>query len=162
MSISVMNWVWDHSRSRHGARLVLLAIADRAGDNGNADVSVLELARKAFLSERAVQMATRELAAMGELVIAYNGGHAGRNSYRVVMNVRLRRLAVVKPPERPPIPIGVRLSVFGRDGYRCADCGSTEDLTLDHIHPWSRGGSDTEDNLRVLCRSCNSRKGARP
>ena len=58
MAISVMNWVWTHSRSRHGARLVLLAIADCASsDGGNAWPSVAELKRKAGLAERAVQTA---------------------------------------------------------------------------------------------------------
>lgn len=55
----------------------------------------------------------------------------------------------------------LRRAVHDRDGWICVDCGDTEDLTLDHIHPWSKGGDDTFDNLRTLCRSCNSRKGAR-
>lgn len=29
-----------------------------------------------------------------------------------------------------------------------------------HVYPWSLGGPDTEANLRVLRRPCNSRKGA--
>jgi hypothetical protein len=54
VAIGVMNWVWTHSRSRHGARLVLLAIADCAsGDGSNAWPSVAELKRKAGLGERA-------------------------------------------------------------------------------------------------------------
>lgn len=61
---------------------------------------------------------------------------------------------------RRKIPDSVRRRVMERDGYRCVKCGSTEDLSLDHIYPWSRGGRDAEDNLRVLCRSCNSSKGA--
>jgi hypothetical protein len=52
----------------------------------------------------------------------------------------------------------VREFVMARDGYRCVLCGTKENLTLDHIYPWSKGGPDTEDNLRVLCRSCNSTK----
>lgn len=48
-----------------------------------------------------------------------------------------------------------------RDGEICAQCGSREDLTIDHIHPRALGGDHEDDNLRVLCRSCNSRKGAR-
>lgn len=67
----------------------------------------------------------------------------------------------VVPEYRLPIPPAVRFAVYSRDGWRCVHCGSTKRLTLDHIYPWSRGGPDTEDNLQTLCRSCNSRKGAR-
>jgi hypothetical protein len=62
---------------------------------------------------------------------------------------------------RRKIPDAVRALVYERDEQRCVECGSTEDLTLDHIHPWSLGGPDTVANLRVLCRPCNSSKGAR-
>jgi hypothetical protein len=62
---------------------------------------------------------------------------------------------------REPIADSVRRAVFERDGSACLECGTTDDLTLDHIHPWSKGGPDTFENLRVLCRSCNSSKGAR-
>jgi 5-methylcytosine-specific restriction endonuclease McrA len=44
----------------------------------------------------------------------------------------------------------------------CSDCGATADLTGDHITPRSRGGLNTPTNIRVLCRSCNSSKGAKP
>jgi len=53
------------------------------------------------------------------------------------------------------------LKVFARDGYQCLHCGSRNDLTVDHIVPVSRGGSDFLSNLQTLCRPCNSRKGAR-
>lgn len=62
---------------------------------------------------------------------------------------------------RAPIPSGIRVFVFDRDGHACRRCGATEDLTLDHVHPWSIGGPDTPDNLQVLCRPCNSSKGDR-
>lgn len=38
---------------------------------------------------------------------------------------------------------------------------STWHLTVDHHVPIALGGGNDRDNLRVLCRSCNSRKGAR-
>lgn len=40
----------------------------------------------------------------------------------------------------------------------CEMCGSTKDLTTDHITPKARGGTDHISNLQVLCRQCNSRK----
>lgn len=47
------------------------------------------------------------------------------------------------------------------DDLDCVECGATDDLTVDHIVPISRGGGNDSANLRILCRSCNSRKGAR-
>jgi len=62
---------------------------------------------------------------------------------------------------RRKIPTALRLAIYERDGHACLECGTSDDLTLDHIYPWSLGGEDTEENLRTLCRPCNSSKGAR-
>lgn len=62
---------------------------------------------------------------------------------------------------RPKIPDELRQAVYDRDGRACLHCGATEHLSLDHIHPFSRGGGDTFENLQTLCQPCNSRKGAR-
>ena len=59
------------------------------------------------------------------------------------------------------IPQALRWEVFRRDGFSCLSCGSQSDLTADHIHPEKLGGEATIENLRTLCRSCNSKKGAR-
>lgn len=47
--------------------------------------------------------------------------------------------------------------------YVCASrgCGVTEELTIDHVFPLSRGGLDELNNLQFLCRTHNSRKGDR-
>jgi hypothetical protein len=52
-------------------------------------------------------------------------------------------------------------AAYERDGSVCRYCGSTDDLTVDHVVPRARGGSDNLENLAVACRRCNSRKGAR-
>jgi 5-methylcytosine-specific restriction endonuclease McrA len=59
------------------------------------------------------------------------------------------------------VPRALREAVLARDD-RCVYCGATADLHLDHVHPFSRGGTTTADNLQVLCASCNIRKGAIP
>lgn len=60
----------------------------------------------------------------------------------------------------------VRFAVLQRDEFRCRYCGRTAAATLqlhvDHIHPRSKGGSDTLDNLVTACSECNIGKGARP
>jgi 5-methylcytosine-specific restriction endonuclease McrA len=43
----------------------------------------------------------------------------------------------------------------------CADCGSTDDLTVDHIIPLARGGRGELSNLQTLCRRCNGIKSGR-
>ncbi len=58
------------------------------------------------------------------------------------------------------IPQDVKIAVAARDKGRCVQCGSTEDLHYDHKIPWSRGGSNTVNNIQLLCGLCNRRKGA--
>jgi hypothetical protein len=62
---------------------------------------------------------------------------------------------------RQSIPRGVRNLVFLRDGGHCQLCGAVHNLEIAHIIPLSRGGSNTPQNLQVLCATCNRRKGNR-
>lgn len=46
--------------------------------------------------------------------------------------------------------------------YKCDGCPNTflpEELTVDHIKPWSLGGPTELSNAQLLCRPCNSSKG---
>jgi predicted restriction endonuclease len=52
-----------------------------------------------------------------------------------------------------------RQSIKEHWNYRCAYCGDTENLTLDHITPRSKGGTDRITNLVCACNSCNKSKG---
>ena len=59
-----------------------------------------------------------------------------------------------------------RLAIYLRDGMACAYCGATvEDgakLTLDHVKPHSKGGTNHESNLVCCCHACNSARNNRP
>jgi hypothetical protein len=67
--------------------------------------------------------------------------------------------------KRRTIPPRTRLRIFLRDGLRCTICGATPALDpgvaleVEHHVPFSRGGTDDDDNYRTLCRSCNRGKG---
>ena len=55
------------------------------------------------------------------------------------------------------------LAVWETNGYRCAVCKKNlakkdRDLTIDHQDPLEFGGSNTPDNLRCACQSCNSKE----
>jgi len=41
---------------------------------------------------------------------------------------------------------------------KCAYCGSDKDITLDHVVPRTKGGSDHADNIIACCKSCNADK----
>lgn len=48
-----------------------------------------------------------------------------------------------------------------RDNMHCQNCNKhllDEDVNYDHIIPWSLGGSSDENNIRLICKSCNLEK----
>ena len=58
-----------------------------------------------------------------------------------------------------------RYAILERAGFKCQACGARPEkdnnvaLQIDHIIPFSMGGSCTEDNYQVLCWDCNISKG---
>ena len=53
----------------------------------------------------------------------------------------------------------------GENGkHKCAVCGrffAEDELTVDHVEPWSKGGRTVLSNAQLLCVPCNSKKGNR-
>lgn len=72
--------------------------------------------------------------------------------------IRLRRY--IRRPNTFAVPFN-RRNVLRRDSFTCQYCGSTENLTLDHVMPRSRGGRHEWTNVITACRDCNQRKGSR-
>lgn len=85
MSVRVMSWVFENSDEELGARLVLLALADHAQDDGRgAYPSVATIARKTRMSIRGVQYALARLKESG--AVRPDGlGPRGTVSYSIVM-----------------------------------------------------------------------------
>lgn len=59
-----------------------------------------------------------------------------------------------------PSTLGVtRRRLFKRDDYSCLYCGSNKNLTIDHVVPKSKGGTNEWKNLATCCHRCNTLKG---
>jgi hypothetical protein len=62
------------------------------------------------------------------------------------------------PGRRDSIRQDVKADVWNRDGGKCVNCGSRENLEFDHIIPVALGGANTARNIQLLCQSCNRSK----
>jgi hypothetical protein len=60
--------------------------------------------------------------------------------------------------DRRRISKQVRNAVWIRDGGTCVECGANDYLEFDHVIPVSKGGSNTVENVQLLCRRCNGKK----
>ena len=62
------------------------------------------------------------------------------------------------------IPRDIRTAVIARDGGICqlrypGICLVDKQIDIDHIYPWSKGGSSKDiNNLQCACHPCNARK----
>ena len=57
-----------------------------------------------------------------------------------------------------------RRNIFKRDHYTCQYCGAqpgSEELSIDHVVPRSRGGQSSWENCVPACIPCNKRKADR-
>jgi len=82
---------------------------------------------------------------------------ASRESYPVPAVVRVRFF--LKPSQKG-LPC-VRRYILIRDDYTCQYCGCRRNLSMDHIHPVSRGGDWSWENLVTCCTACNGKKGSK-
>ena len=80
--------------------------------------------------------------------------------YKLVSLQRAPRIAEGISPQK-------RTRILERNGYTCQMCGAGPGdpdpvnagrktrLHIDHVTPRAQGGTDDDDNLRVLCSACN-------
>ncbi len=126
-------------------------------------IGVQALARVSGLSESGTKSALKGLECLGLIEIRQTRQDVaiGPNSYALSMGQSVPPLPIKKEKrvDRSPISPAKRERIYARDGYACVCCGATDDLTLDHIHPVSKGGRNDDANLQTMCR--NAKKGAR-
>ena len=78
----------------------------------------------------------------------------------------LKRSPKRTDPDAPKRSKDIKSVLYRQQEGRCVGvCGSRKlDIDLfeiDHIRPRSKGGTDTDENLQLLCPTCNRRKGSK-
>lgn len=81
----------------------------------------------------------------------------------VTFRMRVPEVITLTRYDRVPANIVTfsRRNIYKRDHHTCQYCGiqpGTEELTIDHVQPRSRGGTSTWDNCVLACVECNKRK----
>lgn len=79
VSIKVTTHVWDHSKQRGTALLVMLSLADWSNDGGYCDPAIVTIARKVRIKERQVHKVLAKLVEAGELEVLVGKGHWTKN-----------------------------------------------------------------------------------
>ncbi len=93
------------------------------------------------------------------LDLASGKGYAVHSPSVVLLVPEHIRLTITDRERVWRVPPVNRREVLRRDKHSCQYCGSTKQLTLDHVIPRSKGGKHTWDNVVTACERCNSRKG---
>jgi 5-methylcytosine-specific restriction endonuclease McrA len=92
----------------------------------------------------------KRLHPLGEQCALCQGLYAGRQRKHPSKNTRVKGAYDYQWQK-------VRAEAIRLQPY-CSFCGTGNDLTGDHIVPLKEGGTNDIDNVRVLCRSCNTRR----
>lgn len=93
-------------------------------------------------------------------IVCNSNGKKVRSVYRTFDCPSIVRLSLfIKVPYKRIILS--RKNILRRDNHKCQYCGSTVNLTVDHIIPKSKGGEDIWENLVTACIKCNNKKGDR-
>lgn len=112
----------------------------------------------------------RDLREIGWVIDNYKGNPSLKPDEYLVRKIGVR----IDLGEKPPASVGrksvsgpKRRRIFDRDGNTCQVCftaggaefadapGRRVTLTIGHIIPVARGGSDEDENLRTECQRCN-------
>lgn len=89
---------------------------------------------------------------------------ASRQRRAEILRGLLSTLFEYKDEKRSFSPEQRRLLWNTEERRQCASCRKTlmwNDFTIDHVKAWTRGGQTSLQNAQLMCRSCNSSKGAR-
>lgn len=108
--------------------------------------------------QRAIKLIVKEKAEVLKEADKEVSNYQGTCIFKIPLVLRL--VSLVKTIYSNKVPFS-RKNVFIRDRHRCQYCGSTENLSVDHVTPRARGGKTNFENCVTCCVRCNVLKGDR-
>lgn len=82
------------------------------------------------------------------------------NDQQIERMLELIRAFLKKSDYRKNIPVELREKLLSNQEYKCFFCGKNIDISshADHIVPFKYVGDELDDNLQMLCGTCNEKK----
>lgn len=122
MSVTAMKWVFEHSQTRGSARVLMLALADMANDDGECYPGKANLARKVNVTPQQITRLIQECERLGELKViprkgAHGSTHNTTNLYQLTAvckqvsdRARVARPKRERKPAAPVVSDGILVS----------------------------------------------------
>ena len=158
-SIWLIDALFEYHPVSGGMLLLLVDMARYASADGDhIRVPIKQLVKDTAQTRRAVEKQLRRLFSKGFIEVTY-AQIARPSEYRMCLDKIFTDQPLQERPLKKQIAFGLRMRVFERDNFTCLHCGSRKVLTVDHVIPHSKGGTDAFENLQTLCATCNCKKG---
>ena len=132
---------------------------DELWNNGDENILILFFGKKIYFS-RIVE---------SELFKLENQEYYQQNQENVIYGKKkleelpLSEIAKINPEFEKNLREGAFQKAKVANGYKCMNCGkifpNKRFLQVDHIKSLNNGGLSEPENLQILCRSCNAKKG---
>ena len=118
MSVKASNWAWQLQCVKGMTKLVLMALADSADDDGFCWPKLETIAFKACTSKSTVKRAVRDLVQLGLVTVEHRtrqNGSSASNYYTINIGVQ--------PDEETPDMVGVKMNPSSTEGEQTASVG---------------------------------------
>lgn len=160
----------------HPARLLFLGSLNLADDEGLLRWNEMYISSSIFPYDKVRPITVKSWMAElvdNDFIFSYKSGKIDQQIAYIVTFHKHQRIDKPQPAKFPPpkqSDIRFRNCIAKRDNWKCHICGGLIDpsdsirkvgslaLSLDHVKPTSRGGSDYPSNLKASHLSCNHSK----
>lgn len=133
---------------------------DSLDDYNRYDAIIRDMVRERIAEAQVISAVHQLVSTLDAHRFIWNQGDGYGGWVKHLIKTQVESVGLDWQPEYKSPPDPKRTAIFERDNYECVNCGSPDELQIDHIMPRSRGGGNRAQNLQVLCGPCNRSKRA--